>query len=298
MNDAIGARERGKALLAALDEPDGLLGDVIDDAEAEVAERLGLALKPVVELQIRLQGERAVRGFYDPEVEAELSGPLGKQLSAALGKARRSTRLGLVQIGEGSVILHYRVMELDVDDAGDESKMVDVGAADTAVREVLRLHRMFESRASAAEVASFGDRHSGLLKAARGVVDALSKFELAMSSTWRSPGGEWVRSVLTESGRTWAQALFQQMDKTEPVPVVGKVAVLDIDGSVTIAVSGKTRFTIAMEPEQVDGFALGEPAAVWAEVTTPQDQVGLKGRAKYRFSHHMEPEDTLEFEDS
>lgn len=286
------ARQRAIELLAGLDEPEDLLGDVISDAESEVADRFGIADDAPAELQIRLQGERARDGFYDPDVEAELSGPIGKELSAALGKAKRSTKLGLVNISDGSVVLHYRVQELAAGDE-DEERLTELSTADRAVRNVLDLHRLFERQASAAEVGSFASRHNGLLKASRGVVEALAKFDLDMSATWRSPSGERVRSVLSQRGRDYAQGLFQRLDETEPIQVIGKVAVLDIDGAVTIATSGKHRTLIELDPEQVDEFSLGESAAIWADVIVPTDRVGLKGKARHRFLRHIEPTEPL-----
>lgn len=286
-------RARAAALLEALTVPDGLLGDVIMDAEDELSRRLDPEWRRDVELQIRLQGERAQRGMYDPEVEAELAGPLGRELSAALGKSRKTTRLGLYAISDGSVVLHYRVRENPaVDDS--QPTAVDVSAADRAVRQVLRLHSMFEQQATATEVSAFGDRHPGLLKAARGVVEALVKYDLDMSATWQPPSGEPVRSVLSHRGRTYARGLFDQIDKPKLVQVTGLVSVLDLDGSVTISTSTKHRTQISVERDEIDEFELGEQASVWAEAITPEDQVGLKGRAKYRFVRHIASDETLD----
>ena len=274
--------ERAEAFFESVAEPDELMDDLLDDARYEAARQHDPSLVRATELRLRLVGPGVRDGFYDPAVEERLAGPLGKELAAAGDPKLEQTRLGLVGISPGSVVLHYRPMIATLADSGPQSGL-EITPADMAVRRVLRLHDLFEAGAPAAQIAQATANNDALLRGARGVVDVLRAFELDLSATWWSPSGDSVRSTLTRRGRDHAASIFRQAEQDDFERIWGLVTALDVDGIVTVRRQA-TKFHIVVERDAVRDFELGERVHLLIKSTAHVDQVGLKRR---RVEHEL-----------
>lgn len=270
------ASERAQRFFASTPEPDALIEDVLDDAYFQAARDMDPTLRRVAELRLRLVGPRVRDGIYDPAVEERLAGPLGKELAAAGDPKMEQTRLGLVGISAGSVVLHYRPMVAELSNEGDQAGLA-ITPADAAVRRVLRLHDLFEREAPAAEIVRAARENEALLRGARGVVETLRDFDLDLSATWWSPSGDMVRSTLTKRGRDHASVMFAKAERDEPEQVWGLVSALDVDGFVTVR-RQTTKTQVRVPREQVAEFALGERVHLLVLRTAHVDQVGLQRR--------------------
>lgn len=291
-DDARQAAERAREFLTGLDDVPDDADEVLFESRVEALRRVIPGAGPHAELHLRLAGPNVRDGFYDAEMEAALADPLRREFSAAAGsKVTPQVELGLVGVSSGSVVLHYRPKVVELSDEGTQ-KGVEVVPADSAIRRVLRLHNLFESRANADEIKAMTRGNDALLRGARDVVHALTKFDLEMSATWWAPSGSPVRSRLTSQGRTYAEGIFSQTERSERVQVWGLVSALDVDGIVTVRRSG-SRHVVKIDPEEVGQFTLGEQVHMIVQQTAQVDRVGLKGRPVYEFVRMLQADDDV-----
>lgn len=288
--------ERVRSFFESTPVPEDPIDELIDDLQYQALLDIDPSALRVSELRLRLAGPSIRDGFYDSDVQNALAGPLGKELSAAAGsKHPQQTRLGLVGISPGSVILHYRPSEPVLPAPGGEEG-VEIVPADMAVRKVLSLHRMFEDQANPAEIAAFAGTSKALLKGAKGVVEALERFDLELSATWWSPSGEKVRSLLTKRGRDHAVGVFKHQELAERISISGRVSALDEDGIVTVRTPTQ-KYAVRVEEDAVADFELGETVHLYVRAVAHVDQVGLKGRSDYTLMWRERDPDELDLSD-
>jgi hypothetical protein len=291
-DDARQAADRARDFLAGLEDVPDDADEVLFESRVEALRRVVPGAGPQAELRLRLAGPNVRDGFYDAEMEAALADPLRREFAAAAGsKATPQVELGLVGVSSGSVVLHYRPKVVELSDAGAQTG-VEVVPADAAIRRVLRLHNLFESQADADEVKAATQGNDGLLRGARDVVHALTRFDLEMSATWWAPSGSPVRSRLTRQGRTYAEGIFSQAEQSEPVQVWGLVSALDVDGLVTVRRSG-SRHVVKIDPEEIGQFVLGEEVHMIVQRTAQVDRVGLSGRPAFKFVRMLQRDEDV-----
>lgn len=286
-DDARQAAQRARDFLADLEEVPDDADEVLFESRVEAFRRIAPDGGPQAELRLRLAGPDVRDGFYDADMEAALADPLRREFAAAAGsKTTPQLELGLVGVSSGSVVLHYRPKVMNLSDDGPQAG-VGMVPADAAIRRVLRLHNLFESQANPDEVRAVTQGNEGLLRGARDVVHALTRFDLEMTATWWAPSGSPVRSRLSREGRTYAEGIFNQTERSEPVQVWGLVSALDVDGLVTIRRPGG-RHVVKIDAEEIGQFMLGEEVHMIVERTAQVDHVGLSSRPAFRFMRMLE----------
>jgi len=270
-------------------EAAGDILDIVDSALYEAAVSVDPSAMVRSQLVIRLIPDDPadeVRGWASKEVQERIAATLCKQVSLALKRSVPSTELGLVGVGEGSVVLQF-APRVAYEPSADV--LVDSSEADAAVQEVLNLNGMFESEAPAGQIMARYRQKSELLKATRSlIVDGLDACRVTMGVRWFNSSGTERDASLTGRARRHALAIFTRKEVEEPITVQGYISGIDLSGSITLvdALPGdRNRRLVAMSEEEVSGFKdlLGRWTQLDVCESRDVDEVGLRGKARYQF---------------
>lgn len=266
------------------------LGEAILDAQIEAAEHLNHGQTATSLLIVRLSGEGIMDGWIDQSMQEAILGPFTQEVQhAAPARAQTNVRLGLVGVGSGSVLLHYRPRVASL--VADEGQLAyDVHPADSAVLRVSELHDLLEHEKPANTIASAFKEDKKLLVQTRKLVEALEKYDVNLSTRWWGPSSERRRSVLTQRGRAHGLRVFASFERDDEVAVEGMVTGLDIDGIVTVTGAAKNKHKVDVGRDHVSDpeFALGRRVHLWTRRVQELDGVGVsQKRDRYTFLRHI-----------
>ncbi|WP_348789293.1 hypothetical protein [Leifsonia sp. NPDC080035] len=286
---------RSRRLLESITEPTDSLDDLIWDSRMESAARLDPSLASSSLWLVRLSGEAVRDGWISAEMQNEIVGPLTREVELATPpSARAESRLGLVGVSAGSVVLHFRPASAKRLPRADQLGY-DLSPIDEAVLKVLDLHNLFERRAPATEIARRYGTEQGLLRQAKQLVHALESYKVELSTRWWSAESHRRSSRLSQVGQEYAQELFSTSLQFDADRLQGMITALDISGIVTITpASGRPKYKVIVEAEDLRSprFGLGERVDIMVRRESAMDRVGSGPvRSTYRFVRHADAED-------
>jgi hypothetical protein len=291
-------KQRARAFLSSLDEPDAELDDLMFDARFAY-EGSPAASQAASLLLLRLSGPSIGRGWLSHDLNSSVVAPFLRQIDSATPARARSgdgSSLGLVGVSAGSVVLHLRPARTDWQP--DASQLAfDVSPVDAAVARVSMLHDKLERRAPAADISRHFANDVPLLRQSRLLNSNLFKRNITLSTVWW--GADSQRSVtrLSSKGQRHALNIFETEMRIDDEVVTGMVTGLDIEGRVVLTPrSGKHRYKVSMTPQQVRSasFTLGNTVSLVVQQESDVDRVGMAvSRPRYKFVRHVD-EPTLE----
>ncbi|MBT2516295.1 hypothetical protein J7E29_02505 [Streptomyces sp. ISL-90] len=283
--------ERADAFLSESAEPTADLGEILLDAQIAAAERFDESARARSLWLVRLSGDAIDDGWIDHGLQEAIIGPLSREVELATPReARRESRIGLVGVSSGSVILHFRP-KLSQRRATDDQLSYEVSPADAAILRVSQLHDLLEEQAPASEIAGRFGRDQSLLKQTKQLVVNLAKHNVNLSTRWWSSDATRKTSRLTLAGQQHGLRVFETTIKDDDQRLRGMVTALDISGQVTLtdAAGNKYRVDVGRDAIRSDRFALGSQLFILARREQEVDNVGLNpSRATYRFVRHLD----------
>lgn len=283
-------RARAASFFEGVADVEDDLGDVALDAQMEAAERLDPTNAATSLLIVRLSGEGVVDGWVDKETQEDILGPLTQEIEyAAPPAARDDVRLGLVGVGSGSVLLHYRPRNA-AQPASPGQFSISVHPADTAVLRVSELHDLLDQEALAATIASAFKDDQQVLRQTRKLVEALDKHGVNLSTRWWGSTSARRKSALTHRGQAHGLRLFTLAEEDQPAQVQGVVTGLELSGIVTVTGGAGNKYNVDVGSDRVatDEVRLGNRVHLLTTKSQEVDQVGVpKGWAHYTFLRNL-----------
>lgn len=272
---------RVSAFFAGSPSDDVDLDEVLFEAAADAAARVD-AHRAV--WLVRLSGGSVSEGWIEPEMQRDIVVPLGQEVEAAAGDAAATAKVGLVGIGQGSVVLRYEPKRGSAR-ARENELRYEVSATDAAIRKVTDLHAMLERQAPGAEIASAFKDEKELLTRVRALIEGLDAHNVDLSARWWDSSGEQQAAKLTAIGRAHGRLLFEREESAEEIRLSGMITGLDLDAGITMARSTKRRWHIeaAAEVIQSGTLAIGETAHLIVQRLHEVDRVGVKARDRLVF---------------
>lgn len=282
---------RANAFLSEGPEPSDDLGEILLDAQIAAAERFDESAKARSLWLVRLSGEAIDDGWIDHGLQEAIVGPLSREVELATPReARSESRIGLVGVSSGSVVLHFRP-RMPRRAATEDQLPYEVSPADAAILRVSELHDLLEQQAPATEIARRFGRDQSLLKQTKQLIVNLAKHEVNLSTRWWSSDASRRASRLTLAGQQHGLRVFETTIKDDDLRIRGMVTALDISGQVTLTDAAGSKYRVDVGPDSIrsDRFALGAQLFVLARREQEVDQVGMSpSRATYRFLHHLD----------
>jgi hypothetical protein len=282
-------RTEAEAFLEGLQDVEGRLADVIDEAALESRRYLDPWAHRRPDLDVILRGDAAEHGGITIDLAAEFLAPFNDEIVAAAGKTHPHTEFRLVGLSRGSTVLHLEPVTEDVA-ARDQVLPTAVTPAADAVAKVMDLHDRFETEQPADLISE--RTVVGLLKPARDLFAKLDEHDLEMELRWRAPQGPIRRSRLTGIGRAYAVQLFRTEDRSQTVELEGYVHGVNLSSGLTITdkpMGGKkTSIGISRDRLSAYRFGLGEHIKIVAEKTFKADSIGNESGATHQFTRLVE----------
>lgn len=282
---------RANAFLSEGSDSSEDLGEILFDAQIAAAERFDESAKARSLWLVRLSGEAIDDGWIDHGLQDAIVGPLSREVELATPReARSESRIGLVGVSSGSVILHFRP-RIPRRQATNDQLSYEVSPADAAILRVSQLHDLLEQQAPPSEIARRFGRDQSLLKQTKRLVLSLARFEVNLSTRWWSSDASRSTSRLTWAGQQHGLRVFETTIKDDDKRIQGMVTALDISGQVTITDAAGSKYPVDVGKDAIrsDRFALGAQVFVLARREQEVDHVGLSAsRATYRFLRHLD----------
>lgn len=282
---------RANAFLSETEEPSADLGEILLESRINAAERFDSKATAQSLWLVRLSGEGIEDGWIDQALEEAIVGPLSREVEhAAPAGARQESRIGLVGVSTGSVLLHFRPRSPKRTPELNQLSY-DTSPADAAILRVSQLHDLLERQAPAPEIAGIFGNDQALLKQARALVTSLSANGVNLSTRWWSSTSARSTSRLTTIGQQHALTVFKTTIAKEVIEIAGMVTALDIRGVVTVTGASEHRYPLKVGPEAVvsERFALGVQVRVLARQEHDVDKAGVRSRHNvYTFIQHVE----------
>jgi hypothetical protein len=263
----------------------GDLSEIFEEAAFEAAQRFNPGLTRSTTLLARLHGNESVEDGLDSRLAEKVIPPLAAEIESAAGKYSKNARMKLVDVSPGSVVLHFKPEIPNLEAAGAFPGS-DQTPANDAIRQVMALHDMIESRAESNLIASKFHNKDRLLKAAARLLESLNESDINLSLRWWSPDGKRHYSALSESGRSYAQSLFKKIEKSVEVTISGKISGLDLSGNLSVTedrTGSKKKIRIEPDILMSNRFNLGDQVTIRATETSSVNRVGVSSRDSLDF---------------
>ena len=246
------------------------------DARAALAE----------ELTIRLLGPGAQGGL-----RFELGDSLLRPFQDTVGAvADHAVSLELTGVSPGSTVLHVRAV--DHQEGSVDGNPVDSSAADTAMRETLRLFAALEHEAD------LGPYAEALTPVGR-FLDVLQKNALNVTLTWAASDGEVREAEVTERGRAYFARIAQTQVKSAPMPLIGRVTELRSSGVARVKTGTNKKspaYDVHFEPGQLIDMhlSLGDLVHFMVSRTVESDRLGRELAVRHEFVRVLSRADELD----
>ncbi|MDL5487929.1 hypothetical protein [Microbacterium wangruii] len=283
-------RERAAAFFKDVPGVDDDLGESVLDAHIAAAERLDPTQAANSLLIVRLSGEGVIDGWIDRDTQEDILGPLTQEVEyAAPASVRDDVKLGLVGVGSGSVLMHYRPKNAARPAASGELP-IEVHPADSAVLRVSELHDMLETEALPALITSAFKADQAVLRQTRKLVEALDKHGVSLSTRWWGSTAARRKSSLTRRGQAHGLRLFAAEEQDETAQVQGLVTGLELAGIVTVTGSAGNKYRVDVGPDLVssDEFSLGNRVHLLTVRSQEVDAVGVtQGWPHYKYIRNL-----------